>query len=188
MEDSIQKKENNKILVHCCCGICAGYPLDMLKNEGFDVSAYFYNPNIYPETEYQKRLDAMKTLCENNDLIIAEYNNDFYEREMSEYKDFKEGSERCLKCFEIRLRQTCEYAKANGFSKFTTTLSVSPHKNFDNIKKIADKLADEYGLTFADYNFKKKDGFLKTMKKAKELNLYRQNYCGCRNSLPQSQN
>lgn len=179
---------NKKILVHCCCGICAGFPLDLLK-ENYEPVAYFYNPNIFPEAEYIKRLEAMKTLCQTDGvkLIIDSYENDVYEKEMINFKEYKEGSIRCLKCFEIRLRKTCEYAKKNNFSHFTTTLSVSPHKNFKNIKLISEALAAEYNLTFLDIDFKKKDGFLKTMKKAKELNLYRQNYCGCKNSLPNEQ-
>ncbi len=179
------ENSGKKVLVHCCCGICAGYPLDMLKSEELEPVAYFYNPNIYPEIEYKNRLGAMQALCLDNGvkLIEAEYNNEFYEEEMSEFRDFEEGSERCLKCFEIRLRQTCDYAKKNGFLIFTTTLSVSPHKNFENIKAIAEKLANEYNLKFLDYNFKKKDGFLKTIQKSKALNLYRQNYCGCKNSM-----
>ena len=180
-------KKQNKVLVHCCCAVCAGYPLEMLK-EDYEPVAYFYNPNLYPESEFEKRADAIKTLCEfnNTELIIADYENNFYEKEMVDFKEYKEGSVRCHKCFEIRLRKTCEKALELGIKDFTTTLSVSPHKNFETIKQIGDALAEEYNLNFLDFNFKKKDGFLKTMKIAKDLNIYRQNYCGCRNSLPQS--
>lgn len=177
-------KLENKILVHCCCGICAGYPLTLL---GEDCVAFFYNPNIYPLEEYNKRLEAMKTLCKKlkKELIVSQYDNENYENQMSEYKDYKEGSERCIKCFEIRLRKTFEEAKKLGIKKVTTTLSVSPHKKYDWIKSVGEKLAKEFDIEFADYNFKKQDGFLKTMKIAKELELYRQNYCGCRNSRTQ---
>lgn len=178
--------DKDNVLVHSCCAICAGYPLEMLK-ESYSPIAYFCNPNLFPQSEFDKRLDAMKTLCSVNStpLIVDEYDPLFYEEQMTDFKHHKEGSQRCTKCFEIRLRKTCEYAKSNNIQYFTTTLSISPHKNFDTIKLIADSLAKEYGLTFLDFNFKKKDGFLKTTKIAKELNLYRQNYCGCKNSLPQ---
>lgn len=177
----------NEVLVHCCCAVCAGYPLELLKQDDYIPIAYFYNPNLYPFCEFEKRADAIKTLCEFNqtELIIADYDNDFYENEMREFREYKEGSVRCNMCFEIRLRKTCEKAVEQGVKYFTTTLSVSPHKNFDVIKQIGNSFAKEYDLIFLDYNFKKKDGFLKTMKLAKELNIYRQNYCGCRNSLPQ---
>jgi len=181
------QKENNRVLVHCCCAVCAGYPLEMLK-ASYEPLAYFYNPNLYPETEFNKRLEAMKTLCLYNqtELIVGEYDFKNYEKEMIDYKEYKEGSIRCHKCFEIRLRNACEKAKSLNIDKFTTTLTISPHKNFDTIKSIADELAKEYGITYLDYNFKKQDGFLKTMKIAKNLGFYRQNYCGCKNSLPQA--
>ena len=179
--------KNNKILVHCCCAICAGYPLEKLSLD-FEPVAYFYNPNLYPAQEYEKRLDAMQTLCDYNkvDLIKGDYKIEEYDDYMQDFAKMREGSARCPKCFEFRLEKTCQKAKELGINQFTTTLSVSPHKNFNTIKQIGDRLAKKYNLTFVDYNFKKKDGFLKTTRIAKTLNLYRQNYCGCKNSLPES--
>ena len=177
--------EQDNILLHACCGICSGYPISYLKDMGYSIVVYFYNPNIYPDYEYQKRLEAERTLCNHFDvkLIEAEYNP-------NEYYDFVKGLEnepekglRCDKCFELRLRKTAEFAKSIGIRKFTTSITVSPHKNFDKLSKIGFKISEEFEINYLAYNFKKQDGFLKTNKISRELSLYRQNYCGCKFSL-----
>ena len=174
-----------KILIHTCCAICSGYPISYLKDLGYEVCAYFYNPNIYPLEEYQKRLEAQTILCKyhNVELVVADYNCD-------EYFDYVKGLEkepekglRCDKCFELRLEQTAKYASLNGFDKFTTSLVISPHKNFQKITDIGLKIAQKYNLDYEAIDFKRKDGFLKTNKLSKELELYRQNYCGCKFSI-----
>lgn len=174
-----------KILIHTCCAICSGYPISYLKDLGYEVCAYFYNPNIYPLEEYQKRLEAQKILCKyhNVKLVVPDYND-------SEYFDYVKGLEkepekglRCDKCFELRLEQTAKYASLNGFDKFTTSLVISPHKNFQKITDIGLRIAQKYNLDYEAIDFKKKDGFLKTNKLSKELELYRQNYCGCKFSI-----
>lgn len=174
-----------KILIHTCCAICSGYPISYLKDLGYEVCAYFYNPNIYPLEEYQKRLEAQKILCKyhNVELVVPDYND-------SEYFDYVKGLEkepekglRCDKCFELRLEQTAKYASLNGFDKFTTSLVISPHKNFQKITDIGLRIAQKYNLDYEAIDFKKKDGFLKTNKLSKELELYRQNYCGCKFSI-----
>jgi len=174
-----------KILIHTCCAICSGYPISYLKDLGYEVCAYFYNPNIYPLEEYQKRLEAQTVLCKyhNVKLVVPDYND-------SEYFDYVKGLEkepekglRCDKCFELRLEQTAKYASLNGFDKFTTSLVISPHKNFQKITDIGLKIAQKYNLDYEAIDFKKKDGFLKTNKLSKELELYRQNYCGCKFSI-----
>ena len=174
-----------KILIHTCCAICSGYPISYLKDLGYEVCAYFYNPNIYPLEEYQKRLEAQTVLCKyhNVKLVVPDYND-------SEYFDYVKGLEkepekglRCDKCFELRLEQTAKYASLNGFDKFTTSLVISPHKNFQKITDIGLKIAQKYNLDYEAIDFKKKDGFLKTNKLSKELELYRQSYCGCKFSI-----
>lgn len=149
---------------------------------GYQVCVYFYNPNIFPEEEYQKRLEAQKTLCEFQDceFVVGEYNP-------QEYYDFVKGFEnepekglRCDKCFELRLKKTADFAIKSGVKNFTTSIVISPHKNFTKLTKIGEKVALEKGLNYVAIDFKKKDGFLKTNKIAKELKLYRQNYCGCK--------
>jgi epoxyqueuosine reductase len=174
--------ESKKILLHACCAICSGYPIKYLTDLGYDVIVYFYNPNIYPEAEYQKRLESQKKLCKALDceLIIEDYTPDIYEKAMVEYENYKEGSERCKKCFDLRLLKTAQKAQELGIHYFTTTLPISPHKHFGIIKEIGHALANQFNVKFLDIDFKKQDGFLKSNKIAKELNLYRQNYCGCK--------
>ena len=178
-----QKKD--KIVLHACCGICSGYPVSSLIDAGYQVVVYFYNPNIYPAEEYQKRLDAERTLCKHFgcELIEAEYNpQEFYEVAKGLEKEPERGK-RCDKCFELRLKKTAEFAKSRGIKTFTTSIVISPHKNFQKLSEIGQQIAKEYELEFLAIDFKKKDGFLKTNKISKDLGLYRQNYCGCKFSM-----
>lgn len=170
-----------KIVLHACCAICSAYPLSMLKDSGYDVIVYFYNPNIHPEEEYQKRLEAQHTLCKHFDckLVEGEYNPDEYYSFVKGFENEPERGLRCDKCFELRLQKTAEYAKSIGVDTFTTSIVISPHKNFSKISQIGEKIAKDMGINYLAIDFKKKDGFLKTNRISKELNLYRQNYCGC---------
>lgn len=178
-----QKKD--KIVLHTCCAICSGYPVSYLKDAGYQVCAYFYNPNIYPSDEYQKRLEAQRTLCNHFDceLVEAEYNPEEYYEFVKGFESEPEKGLRCDKCFELRLRKTAEYAKSIGADFFTTSIVISPHKDFDKLSQIGEKISQETGIKYLAINFKKKDGFLKTNKISKELGLYRQNYCGCKFAL-----
>lgn len=178
-----QKKD--KILIHTCCAICSGYPISFLQDIGYQVCSYFYNPNIYPDLEYQKRLDAERTLCNHLgcELVEADYNPDEFYNAAKGFEDEPEKGRRCDKCFELRLRKTAEFAKSKGINNFTTSIVISPHKNFAKLTEIGQKIAEEYGLNYVAIDFKKKDGFLKTNKISRELGLYRQNYCGCKFSL-----
>ena len=179
------KKLQNKILLHACCAICSGYPISLLKDMGYEVVVYFYNPNIYPESEYLKRLEAEKTLCKYHDvkLIIGEYDTEsFYNAAKGLEKEPEKGN-RCDKCFDLRLRNTALKAKELGIDEFTTSIVISPHKNFQKLTDIGEKIAKEFDLSYKAIDFKKKDGFLKTNRLSKELNLYRQNYCGCEFSM-----
>lgn len=178
-----QKKD--KIVLHACCGICSGYPVSFLKDAGYQVIVYFYNPNIYPAEEYKKRLEAEKTLCEHFDceLVVAKYEpEEFYDVALGLEQEPEKGK-RCDKCFELRLENTAEFAKSRGIENFTTSIVISPHKNFQKLSEIGQKIAQEKDLNFLAVDFKKKDGFLKTNKISRELGLYRQNYCGCKFSL-----
>ena len=170
-----------KIVLHACCAICSAYPLSMLKDSGYDVIVHFYNPNIHPEEEYQKRLEAQHTLCKHFDckLVEGEYNPDEYYSFVKGFENEPERGLRCDKCFELRLQKTAEYAKSIGVDTFTTSIVISPHKNFSKISQIGEKIAKDMGINYLAIDFKKKDGFLKTNKISKALNLYRQNYCGC---------
>ncbi|MEE3348650.1 MAG: epoxyqueuosine reductase QueH [Candidatus Gastranaerophilaceae bacterium] len=177
--------KNKKVLLHACCAICSGYPISLLKDMGYLVSVYFYNPNIYPIDEYNRRLDAEKTLCDYSDvnLVVGNYETDAFYRCAEGLEQEPEKGKRCVKCFELRLRKTAEFAKESGYEYFTTSIVISPHKNFQMISEIGERIAKEYGLTYLSIDFKKKDGFLKTNKLSKELGLYRQNYCGCEFSI-----
>lgn len=178
-----QKKD--KIVLHACCAICSGYPVSFLQDAGYQVIVYFYNPNIYPDNEYQKRLEAERTLCKHFgcELVEADYcPNEFYEVAIG-LENEPERGKRCDMCFELRLKKTAEFAKSRGIEKFTTSIVISPHKNFQKLSEIGEKIAQDEGLNFLAIDFKKKDGFLKTNKISRELELYRQNYCGCKFSL-----
>lgn len=173
---------SKQILLHACCGICSGYPVSLLRDMGYSVVVYFYNPNIYPFEEYQKRLEAEKKLCEYFDCTLIEEN---YEPEV--YYKYVEGLEnepekgaRCDKCFELRLTKTAIKAKELGIDEFTTSMVISPHKNYEKLTSIGQKIAAQYNLKYFSENFRKHDGFLKTNQISRKLELYRQNYCGCK--------
>jgi len=175
-------EQKNKILIHACCGICSGYPISLLQDMGYQVVVYFYNPNIQPAEEYQKRLEGQKIICENFncELIEGEYNpNDFYNAAAGLENEPEKGK-RCDKCFELRLNNTAKKAKELNIENFTTAIVISPHKNFQKITEIGKRIADEAGLNYVDIDFKKQNGFLKTNQISKNLNIYRQNYCGCK--------
>jgi len=175
-------EQKNKILIHACCGICSGYPISLLQDMGYQVVVYFYNPNIQPAEEYQKRLEGQKIICENFncELIEGEYNpNDFYNAAVGLENEPEKGK-RCDKCFELRLNNTAKKAKELNIENFTTSIVISPHKNFQKITEIGKRIADEAGLNYVDIDFKKQNGFLKTNQISKNLNIYRQNYCGCK--------
>ena len=180
-----QKKNNTKILLHACCGICSSYPVSFLQDAGYEVVVYFYNPNIYPDTEYQKRLEAEKTLCRyfNVQLIEETYEPGEFFDYVKGYENEPEKGLRCDKCFELRLEKTAQKAKELGIREFTTSIVISPHKNFQKLAKIGSEIAERENLNFLAVDFKKKDGFLKTNKIANSLSLYRQNYCGCKFSM-----
>ena len=178
-----QKKDN--IILHTCCAICSGYPISYLQDTGYKVIAYFYNPNIYPDSEYEKRLDAERTLCKHFGCELVEeiYNPEEFYSYVKGLENEPEKGKRCDKCFELRLRKTAEFAKKTGINKFTTSIVISPHKSFQKLSKIGENIAQESNLEYVAIDFKKKDGFLKTNKLSRELGLYRQNYCGCKFSL-----
>lgn len=187
----IYKLEKNikKILLHTCCATCACYPYFFLS-ENYDVTLFYYNPNIYPENEYQKRLSDIKRFSENSgiNLIIGGYNNKSWENYVTGLEDEPEGGRRCEKCFRFRLQETAYEAKSNDFDYFATTMSISPHKNFELINTIGMSLEKSYGVSYFESNFKKKDGFKKTMEISRKSDFYRQNYCGCKYSIRKSNN
>lgn len=180
------KKGNNKtVLLHSCCAVCSGYSIEHLRELGYEPVSYFFNPNVYPSEEYSKRLESQKKLCKalNCELIVEDYTSDIYNEIMLGYENYEEGSERCKRCFELRLLKTIQKAQELGINKYTTSLSISPHKNFSVIKEIGEFFSNYFAIDFLPVDFKKQDGFLKSSMIAKGLNLYKQNYCGCEVSM-----
>lgn len=180
-----------RLLLHSCCGPCSSYCLTALA-EHFKVTVHWFNPNIHPQAEYQKRLDTQKKLLSliktKNpiELFSDEYlPQEFFEK-VKGFEGEKEGGTRCDKCFEQRLERTAALALKQGFDFFTTTLTVSPHKNAQKINRIGQELAKKYGVEFLPSDFKKKDGYLQSIRLSEKYGLYRQNYCGC--SFSASQN
>jgi len=187
--NQVHKNELNAVLLHSCCAICSGYPIEHLKQLGYQITVYFFNPNIFPEAEYNKRLDAQRTLCEklDCDLIVEDYAPNEFEN-MCKKLELRvrlapEKGERCNSCFEMRLLKTAQKAKELGICDFATSITISPHKNFQLISKIGKTISQKYDINYLDIDFKKKDGFLKSNNLAKSFELYRQNYCGCEYSF-----
>ncbi len=181
-------KDKEQILVHTCCASCSSYVLPHLK-ENFDVKAFFYNPNIYPEKEYILRLEETKSLCDHLgvSLLIGPYNSYAWTKAISSYKNLPEKSKRCWECYSLRLDNTAKKASDLGIGLFTTTLSVSPHKIYNRIEEEGIRAAKRFSLTFHSEDFKKKNGFKISVRRSKQLGLIRQNYCGCVLSLKESE-
>ena len=169
-----------KLLLHACCAPCMTVPIERLQSE-YDITGFFYNPNIHPEEEYKKRLNEITnwTQQKNIPLIVHEYDVDRWHELVKGLEKEPERGKRCTVCFRMRLQQTAILAKQKGFDWFTTTLSISPHKNANIINQIGKKLRDQIGVQFLEANFKKKNGFKRSIELSKKYNFYRQNYCGC---------
>ena len=176
------------LLLHCCCAPCTTSVMEILLPD-YKITLLFYNPNIEPFDEYGKRAAEMKKISNGLDLIISDYNEADFEAIAAKYPDEPEGGERCKACFELRLKKTAQFAFENGFEYFTTTLSVSPHKNAVLLNDIGKKLSNEckenrvrFGTQFLCADFKKRDGYKRSIELSKRSGIYRQIYCGCRHS------
>ncbi len=167
-----------KVLLHICCGVCAAGIVERLREENYEVTGFFYNPNIHPKEEYAKRLESARKIVNhfNFPMIEGKYNKKDWFYEIKGLEKEPEGGKRCSKCFKMRLKETMEYFKEGGFDFFTTTLTISPHKNAAEINRIGRQISE---FKFLERDFKKKEGFKKAIQISKELDLYRQNYCGC---------
>ena len=176
--------EKPKLLLHSCCGPCSTAVITQLV-EDYQVTVFFYNPNIGPEDEYLLRLENQKKFLQEYDpkgtigFIEGDYDSENYYAAVKGLEAEKEGGARCTECFKLRLLRTAELAAKLGFDLFTTTLTVSPHKNAELINAIGEQLAERAGVPWLHSNFKKKDGYLRSIRLSKEYGLYRQNYCGC---------
>jgi predicted adenine nucleotide alpha hydrolase (AANH) superfamily ATPase len=151
----------------------------------FDITLYYYNPNIDTPLEFMRRaeeLEKLKHLQDKLEIVVEEYVPGEYDAAVRGLETLGEGSQRCYNCYELRMRRAAEYAKAHDYDHFTTTLSVSPHKKAAWIHKIGQELERELGVKYLDEDFKKQDGYKRSLELSKKLGLYRQNYCGCKHS------
>ncbi len=174
-----------KVLLHACCAVCSAHPINLLREMGYEPVIYFFNPNIFPPEEYERRLNELIRYTDKVgvELIIDRHDPENWYNCIIGLEDEPERGKRCSRCFEYRLLFTALKAFQLEYKYFTTTLTVSPHKQSKVIFEIAKEIAAKYELNFLDIDFKKNDGFLKTMKIAKEENFYRQEYCGCEFSM-----
>lgn len=172
------------LLLHSCCAPCSSYCLELLSQH-FAVTVFYYNPNIYPPEEYEMRVEEqdrfIKEFPSKYPISFVEGTYDtakFYEMAKG-MEQLKEGGERCFACYEMRLRESAEYAKEHGFDFFTTTLSISPLKNAEKLNEIGQKLEAEYGIKYLYSDFKKQNGYKRSTEISNEYDMYRQYYCGC---------
>ena len=189
------------LLIHSCCGPCSSYVLTYLSKY-FDITVLYYNPNIYPPEEFEKRKKEQKRLIEalNRDLRISDeedgisvmpegsadirfvagdYDPEVFFEMAKGLEDVPEGGERCFKCYELRMREAAIMAKEGGYDYFTTTLSISPLKNAEKINEIGEELEREYGVKHLPSDFKKREGYKQSIELSRKYDLYRQDYCGC---------
>ena len=171
------------LLLHSCCGPCSSYVLEYLTRF-FDVTILYYNPNIQPEAEYEKRLFWQREVLKHLPAQIMEcgYDGAAFEAVAAGYEDAPEGGKRCGRCFLLRLEETAKRAAAGGFDFFCTTLTVSPHKDAERINRIGAEVGARCGVRWLPSDFKKRDGYLRSIRLAQEYGLYRQDWCGCRYS------
>ena len=173
-----------KLLLHCCCAPCSSYVLEYLS-EFFEITCFFYNPNIFPQSEYEKRAAELERLISVQphkypvSLVVEKYNSEEFFDEVKGLEKIKEGGERCFKCYRLRLEAAAKYAKEYNFDFFCSTLSISPLKNAQKLNEIGEELSEIYKISHLPNDFKKKGGYKRSVELSAEYDLYRQNYCGC---------
>lgn len=188
LKEIVDSNKKPKLLLHVCCAPCSSYVLEYL-NKYFDITVFYYNPNISSESEYNKRLNEelrfVKEYPFENEIkvINGEYDNKKYEEVISGLENEKEGGARCFKCYRLRLEESAKYAKDNNYDYFTTTLTISPYKNAKVLNEIGHELSTIYGVKYLFSDFKKKNGYKRSIELSSEYNLYRQDYCGCKYSV-----
>lgn len=178
LEKIIEKDKGKTLLLHSCCAPCSSYVITYLK-EYFDITILYYNPNIEPIGEYNKRKMEQIRLCKilGVKVLDCDYDNEVYTECVKGHENDLEGGNRCHLCYELRLDKTASLA--SNYDYFGTTLTVSPYKNSKVINEIGKKIESKYNVKYLYSDFKKKEGYKKSVELAKEYNLYRQNYCGC---------
>ncbi len=182
----LQNKNNirPKLLLHSCCAPCSSYVLEYLSNY-FEITIFYYNPNIYPAEEYSKRVEEQQTLIKEMPLkskvefMEGKYQPEEFYHIVKGLEKEVEGGNRCFACYELRLREAAKVAIEHGFDYYTTTLSISPYKNAQKLNEIGEKIGNEYGVSHLPSDFKKNNGYKRSIELSREYNLYRQDYCGC---------
>ena len=171
-----------RLLLHSCCAPCSSYVMEYLA-EHFDITIFYYNPNISPESEFRFRAEEQARLIQEMGLGVTyqlgKYDPERFFALAKGLEQEKEGGERCLRCFRLRLEETAQLAKEQGFEYFTTTLSISPHKNAQVLNRLGEEIGTAYGVPYLFSDFKKKNGYRRSCELSTEYNLYRQDYCGC---------
>lgn len=186
MEEIISSLDGvKKLLVHACCAPCSSYVLEYLSNY-FEITVLFYNPNIDEKEEYDKRALELKRLVSTVnyknkvDVVILDHDPSEFYQVVEGLENELEGGPRCFKCYRLRMEKAAKYAKENNFDYFTTTLSISPYKNSSKLNEIGSILEKEYGIKYLYSDFKKKNGYKRSIELSKKYSLYRQNFCGCK--------
>ena len=179
-----KEKKVPKLLLHSCCAPCSSYVLEYLSDY-FEITVFYYNPNIFPESEYTKRILEQQMLLQDMKVkypvsfLAGGYERDRFYEIARGLEHLKEGGERCFKCYELRLEEAAKIAQEGEFDYFTTTLSISPMKNAEKLNEIGNKVGAKYGVSYLQSDFKKKNGYKRSIELSKEYGLYRQDYCGC---------
>ncbi len=183
----VKLQKDNKVptlLLHSCCAPCSSYCL-MYLPKYFKITVFYYNPNIFPENEYTKRILEQQMLI--NDMkmkfpvsfLAGNYDRERFFEMAAGLEHLREGGERCFKCYELRLEEAAKVAKDGGFDYFTTTLSISPMKNAEKLNELGIKIGKKYDVSYLQSDFKKKNGYKRSIELSKIYGLYRQDYCGC---------
>ena len=176
--------EPQRLLLHCCCAPCSSYVLEYLS-EFFEITCFFYNPNISPQSEYEKRAAELERLISVQphkypvSLVVEKYNSEEFFDEVRGLEKIKEGGERCFKCYRLRLEAAANYAREYNFDFFCSTLSISPLKNAQKLNEIGEELSEIFKISHLPNDFKKKGGYKRSVELSAEYDLYRKNYCGC---------
>lgn len=195
LEKIIEENQKQNIVpslfLHACCAPCSSYCLEYLA-QYFAITVFYYNPNISPKEEYEKRVAELDGLIGRQQELLrnaqvkypirfleGRYDPERFYEMAKGMEQLPEGGERCFACYELRLREAAEEAKKGGFDYFTTTLSISPHKNAQKLNEIGKALGEEYGIAYLPSDFKKKNGYRRSCELSEEFGLYRQDYCGC---------
>ena len=188
LEKLTKEERVPKLLLHSCCAPCSSYVLEYLS-QYFEITVFYYNPNIYPESEYTKRIWEQQKLIDELpakhpiSFMAGPYDKERFYEMASGLEHVKEGGARCMKCYELRLREAARIAKNAGFDYFTTTLSISPLKKAERLNEIGQRLGEEYEVEYLLSDFKKKNGYKRSIELSKIYGLYRQDYCGCEFSM-----